>query len=144
MRELLFQGNGDTLRLKLEGASEIGGSFEVSLEVTSQNFSGSQSQVHFFATDYTKFLKGLRELEETRQGAARLQAMSPNEFWMEVLAVDKLGHIHLQGKLTQESSLRSEALWNSIGFDIELDPTRLPRIIREFETFPGICPGVDG
>ena len=83
----------------------------MSLEVQSRGFSGEQSQVHFFQRDYEEFLSALRELDRTRQGRPRLEAA------------------------TQESSVRSERLWNSIGFDIELDPSTFPAVVRKFEGF---------
>ena len=135
MKELLFQSNGDKVRMFYERGSAREKSFEVSLQVQSLGFSGEQSQVHFFEKDYEEFLSALRDLDRTRQGRARLEFASSNEFWLEILSVDKLGHIQFQGKITQESSVRSERLWNSIGFDIELDPSTFPAVVRKFEGF---------
>ena len=136
MKQLIFQANGDTLKLSFVSSSKRGRSFEVSLEVGSRGFFGRHEEVHFLDSDYAKFVTSLRALDKTRQGVARLEAMSPEEFWIEILSVDKLGHIHLQGLVTQESSIRPRRLWNSIGFDIALDPSTFPRILRQFEDFP--------
>ena len=136
MKELYFQADSDLLKLRFVSASKRGRSFEVSLEVGSRGFFGRHGEVHFLHSDSAKFVTSLRALDKTRQGVARLEAMSPGELWIEILSVDKLGHIHLQGLVTQESSIRPRRLWNSIGFDIELDPSTFPRIVRQFEDFP--------
>ena len=135
MNELIFESDGDKLKLTLEDHSKRSRSFEVSVEVTARGFTGRHHEIHFFESHFEEFLSSLRELDRKRQGNARLEAMTPYEFWLEVLSVDKLGHIHLQGKLTQVSSVRPERLWNSLGFDIELDPSVFPRFVREFENF---------
>ena len=78
MKELLFQSNGDKLKLVFERALAREGSFEVSLQVQSRGFCGQHNLVHFFERDYAEFLSCLRALDVTRRGRARLEAMSPN------------------------------------------------------------------
>ena len=141
VNELIFEAKGDRLRLTLNSTSKRGRSFEVSVEVASQGFTGQIGEIHFFESDYEQFLRDLRELDRTRQGRARLEAMTPYKFWMEALSVDKLGHIHLQGKVTRVSSVRPKRLWNSLGFDIELDPSVFPRQVQLFEKFPKVKKG---
>lgn len=135
VKSLTLQSEEDSLRLVLDGNCEREASMEVSVEVCSCGFSGRHSLVFFFDSDYSGFLEQLRELERTRRGKARIEAMSPEEFWLEILAVDRLGHIHAQGKLTQITTRRPHQLWSSLGFDIELDPTSLPKVVREFAEF---------
>ena len=98
-------------------------------------FAGTNETVLISYDEWTNFLEGLRELERTRQGEARVGAMSPAEFQLAIFATDRAGHMAAEGWVGREYALRTEAFHDRVCFRIEIDPSTLPHIVKQFEAF---------
>jgi hypothetical protein len=83
---------------------------------------------------WTDFLSQLRRLERDRTGAAILQSMSPDELRVRVFALDRAGHMAVEGELTSYYSASHGPGTTTLKFGaIEIDPTALPAFVRELE-----------
>ena len=116
------------------------GALRFSVRVCSSGFSGSSASVWVDAAAFQKFLIQLRELESCRRGTARLEALgSPDEFWLELRAVDRLGHLAVFGELSSSRFLSTgQRQQQGVEFGFEFCPSLLPTVLREFASFaPG-------
>jgi hypothetical protein len=77
---------------------------------------------------WSAFVRELDELERTRQGKASLEAISPDELLLVFRSLDRAGHMAVEGFVGVRSGSHQMKLTFS---SIELDPTDLPRIVRE-------------
>lgn len=96
-------------------------------------FAGRNDTVGIRYDQWADFLESLRELERTRQGEARVTAMSPAEFQLAVFATDRAGHMAAEGWVGREYGGRDGAFHDRVCFSIEIDPSTLPEIVRQFE-----------
>ena len=109
------------------------GDVEFLVEVASEQFSG-----HGFAwvaaPALTVFLAQLRELEETRQGEATIEGMSPEEFRLRIRSVDRRGHMAVGGLVTKRVHKGEGSPYrHAVEFGFEVDPTLLPRMLAGFQ-----------
>ena len=96
-------------------------------------FAGSNDTVGIRYDQWADFLEGLRELERTRRGKAHLVAMSPAEFQLAIFATDRAGHMAAEGWVGREYAGRDGVFHDRVCFRIEIDPSTLPLIVRQFE-----------
>jgi hypothetical protein len=101
-------------------------------------FAGANDTVGIRYAEWTDLLEALRELERTRQGEARVMAMSPAEFQLAVFATDRAGHMAAEGWVGREFGGRNGVFHDRVCFRIAIDPSTLPHILRQFEA---ISPG---
>lgn len=81
---------------------------------------------------WAAFLTALRELERTRKGSATLEGLSPGELRLTVRAIDRAGHMSIEGLVSVLSPHRARRLEFA---PIEFDPGNLAGIIRELGKF---------
>ena len=76
------------------------------------------------------FLTQAEVLERTRQGAAVLESMSPDEFRLELRVFDRAGHVELATVLSiiKVGDRKTQHLGIHGGF--ELDPSGLPSLVK--------------
>jgi hypothetical protein len=82
-------------------------------------------------SDIKKFLTQFSACDELRQGEAKLEAMSPNEFSLRIFNTKSKGDFAIDyyiGYQTLQSSGHVKAICN-------LDPSLLSQMMRDFETF---------
>ncbi len=96
-------------------------------------FSGSNATVGIGCDEWAVFLDDLGELERTRQGGAHVMAMSPAEFRLAIFATDRAGHIAAEGWVGREYSGRNGEWHDRVCFSIEIEPSTLPHILKQFE-----------
>jgi hypothetical protein len=87
------------------------------------------------ARGWKMFLEQLTELERTRSGEAMLQSIGPEELRLRIFALDRAGHIAVEGELTSYYALSDPKKIASLKFGvIEFDPTTLPLLVRELQS----------
>ncbi|MCA9796941.1 MAG: hypothetical protein KC910_34260, partial [Candidatus Eremiobacteraeota bacterium] len=115
-------------RLDLAQAS---GDLRVRIEVRSQGFGGVHT-VWLQAGAFDQFLVTLDDLERSRRGEAVLVSLSDEEFRLRLFARDPAGHIQADGYLTQADGRRPKDHWSRIGFALEVEPTTLSQLAKDF------------
>jgi hypothetical protein len=110
-----------------------GGDVLVFVRVRLREFSGAVD-AWILRDVWTEFLNQLRRLERDRAGEATLQSMSPDELRLRVFALDRAGHMGVDGELTSYHSAAHRPGSTTLKFGaIEIDPTALPALVRELE-----------
>ena len=110
------------------------GDVRVRATVTLQDFAGSYDGIWLSHSDLSNFVKQLRTVVQTRKGTAKLEAMSPGEFTMEVRSVDAAGHFEASVRVgrQQYSGRTYRPAMVTGGFEIE--PDQLPLVLAAFES----------
>jgi hypothetical protein len=118
---------------RVPGAYE-GGDVLVAARVRQRDFSGA-TLAWVVPEAWKMFLEQLTELERTRSGEAMLQSIGPEELRLRIFALDRAGHIAVEGELTSYYALSDPKEIASLKFGvIEFDPTTLPLLVRELQS----------
>jgi hypothetical protein len=109
------------------------GDVQLSVEVASEQFSG-HGFAWMAASALAAFVVQLRDLETRRQGEARIEGLSPQEFRLRLWSVDRRGHIAVGGLVTSRAHKGEGSSYrHAVEFAFEFDPTSLPRILAGFQ-----------
>ncbi len=114
------------------------GDVRIKVRVRLKEFSGSYEDVWLEKLELDNFLSVFTKLVETRNGKARINSMSPDEFWVEFRPIDRAGHFEVEVQL-KRFQYSGPTYWPTIvagGF--EFDPTTLPEIEKAFKKLAGI------
>lgn len=103
---------------------------KAAVAVRDGNFAGANHQVWFFREAFVAFVQALREFTDAHQGEARLESMSPNEAALSIRRFDLAGHVVAEAQLSHGHFVRSRSVDNQVTVIFELDPSRLPDIVR--------------
>lgn len=106
----------------------------INVAVVHKTFSGRNDSVWVQGSDWRQFTRHLAELDRTRKGEAVINAMSPRELRLRIFASDKAGHIMAEGWVGRDYTTRGGLIENRVSFAIEVDPTTLPALMRQFES----------
>lgn len=120
------------LSISLIEICQIDQSLNLKVEASSHTFNG-KDELYVTRPVFDQFLLDLRALEVARKGEALLEAMSPRQFELRIHAYDSMGHIRADGILTHIINLRKREAYSRVGFEIEIDPTRLAALCDLFE-----------
>jgi hypothetical protein len=114
--------------------SPTAGDLRLAVRVSSEGFAGSSPHVWVDAASFARFVHQLQELEARRHGTARLEALSsPDEFWLELRAVDHAGHMAAFGRVRGlQYTGRPEPYHQAVEFGFEFCPSRLPAVLAGF------------
>ena len=91
-----------------------------------------ESPVWVDALALGNFVEQLEMLNETRDGSAILESLSPGGMRLEIRNTDRSGHLGAFGHIARRFVLGEQD--SVINFGIPFCPTELARIIREFAT----------
>jgi hypothetical protein len=113
------------------------GDTEVSIVVSSSGFSGrGTTWVH--ASSLAAFVAQLRELEGQRQGEAKLEGISREEFHLRIRSIDRQGHFAVSGRLAcQVYADQRGPYLHTVEFGFEFDPTQLPDVLSGLHALAG-------
>lgn len=81
------------------------------------------------------FVRELSVLEARRQGAARLDGMSPEDFSIVVRSIDHAGHMAVEGRVGARGHRYAVSL--QLGL-LEFDPSRLPALVHAARTLAAL------
>ena len=110
-----------------------GGDVLVVVRVRLRDFSGAVD-AWILRESWSDFLRQLRRLERDRTGEATLESIGPGELRLRVFALDRAGHMGVEGELTSYYSAAHQPGVTTLKFGaIEIDPTALPAFVRELE-----------
>ena len=124
------QDNAAFFSLKRTGI-DAGGSVRARVRLKGHGFEGSNRSVYFDREAIKGFRAELEQLERNRQGNASLISLSPGECVFTIGAVDRLGHIHVKGAVRKVVLRFGEIDHFECRLRFEIDPTRLPHLLRE-------------
>jgi len=109
------------------------GDVRLKVSVCIKEFAGSYEDVWIEKDELKRFLLDLIKLEETREGEARLESMSPDEFWMEFRTIDRAGHMGVEVQLKRFQYSESKLWPRMVVGGFEFDVSTLPQLVREFK-----------
>ena len=107
-----------------------GGDVLLTVRVRYGDFAGA-TEAWILREAWDTFIVALRALDERRQGEAPLQSISPGELRLRAFAVDRAGHMAVEGEIGTLHYMREASL--RFG-RIEFDPSLLPLLVRELTT----------
>jgi len=106
------------------------GDVHAKVRVTGSGFKGSNRSVWFEGRGVESFLSDLTALERLRQGIACLETMSPDECSITFRSFDRLGHIHVEVKVSRCIFFYGETDWIRCRIRYEIDTTALPALLQ--------------
>ena len=111
-----------------------GGSVRVVVRVRLRDFAGAaDAWVQWDA--WSDFIRQLRQLERDRRGEATLRGTSTEELRVRIFALDRAGHMGVEGSLTSFFIADHDPRAASLKFGtIEIEPSALPALVRELES----------
>src|SRR5690348_11668914 len=83
----------------VQGQNE--GDLRLRVSVRSDDFQGHYDHVWIAQPDWLSFTDSLRRLEQDRTGHASVQAMSPDEFELNLQIINRAGHLNAHGYLSR-------------------------------------------
>jgi len=104
-----------------------GGDVLLSVRVHYHDFAGA-TETWILRDVWDAFINALRALDERRQGEARVQSISPGELRLRFFALDRAGHMAVEGEVGTLHHMREASL--RFG-PIEFDPSGLPALVEE-------------
>jgi hypothetical protein len=111
-----------------------GGDVRVVVRARLLDFSGA-ADAWVLRDAWSEFLRQLRQLEQDRRGEASLLAISPEELRVRIFALDRAGHVGVEGELTSFFIAKHDPRAASLKFGtIEIEPSALPALVRELES----------
>ena len=108
------------------------GDVRVQVTLRLQDFCGSYSGVWLSKPELERFLKELESLEDSRKATARLDAVSPNEFSLELRPYGHLGHFEASVLLGRHQFSGPSCWPTTLCGGFEVDPAGLPSILSGF------------
>jgi hypothetical protein len=131
----ISSGRGDQLHVELlEGVemAQASGDIRLSVSVRSSQFQG-RIIVWVAKEAAASFSRAAMRLNETLQGCAVLESISPDELHIEVLAASPRGYLTIQGSLGCRVCGEEQRQWHkqSIVFGFEFEPSQLHALVRE-------------
>jgi len=96
-------------------------------------FNGRSDEVWIERGALRAFVAALERLDERREGAAELSAVEPDDLTLRIFALDRAGHLGVEGHLSRWEYLGLEPRRIGTTFAFEIDPGSLPKVIRRFE-----------
>jgi len=109
------------------------GDVRIKATVRFQQFSGSHTDVWLGHSELTMFVEQLRSLVDSRQGTAKLEAISQDEFSQEVRSMDPLGHFEASVRLGRHQYSGTTCWPTMISGGFEIEPSQLQSILTAFQ-----------
>ena len=103
-----------------------------SLEIQNEDFKGYNKSIWIEFDMLKKFVDELISLELHRKGNAKLEAMSPNEFNLQIERIDMSGHLNLTYNIARQTYSRKPYLLALSG-GFELESSLFSAIVRDFK-----------
>lgn len=96
-------------------------------------FNGRSDEVWIEPAALRAFVAALKRLDERREGDTELSAVPPHDLTLRIFALDRAGHLGVEGHLSRTEYVGREPRRIGTSFAFEIDPGSLPNIIRRFE-----------
>jgi hypothetical protein len=138
---VIIQGEQGTLELTVrDGEDLVYPGAPVTASMTCGAFCGASDRAWLASDDFDRFLSSLEALEQSRQGEAVLESMSPGELSVRIHAVARAGHLAMEVVIGEQRV--GEHSWHErlVKCSFPLDPGQLPQIVRQFTAFRTALP----
>ena len=103
-----------------------------SASLKTPDVSGGIGELWFALDAFEEFLRGLATLHLDRSGSVQLASMSPDEFFLEFRALDRLGHLGVRLGFSGFRYSGRVSFPYSLSAGFQIDPTALPYITEAF------------
>jgi hypothetical protein len=123
-----------SVREAMPANSPVPGDRHVDVTVVCRQFSVRNCTAWISASDWTRFGRELRALEESRRGEALLVSQSPADLRLRLYAWDRAGHIAVDGHVGAYHTVADRMREVTLSFAFEIDAGLLGRTVRAFET----------
>jgi len=122
---------------KTESVTEHYPSHKVRIRVETENIKANFDEYIWISEEsIDQFLGELQVLDGERKGIAELHSMSPGEFKLVFAPVDVLGHLSVSLDFKKVDRINDDYFYH-IHVKFQIDPTALPRIIKDMRLFIG-------
>lgn len=101
----------------------------MTVRINSAGFKG-HNDLWVDARALRKFCSDLLRLAAKRQGAAKIEGMSPNEMEIVIRSIDHSGHMVVEGMTGYEVQRERGTRRHSVSFGFEFDPSQLNEVER--------------
>jgi len=76
-------------------SSPYGFQFRIKVALNIQDFHGFYDCIYVDESEVKHFIKSLKALDKSRQGAAKICSVNPDELLFEIRSIDSLGHMEV-------------------------------------------------
>jgi hypothetical protein len=119
------------VRLPLHDRQDRDRDIRPKVSAAGNGFSGANPSAWFSRIEINRFITDLRALDESREGSATLETMSPGECVLKFRNFDKLGHLHLEVAIARAVYYFGETDHFRCRIRFEVDPTAFPSMVDE-------------
>ena len=109
-------------------ADDLG--IKAAIAVRDGAFTSASDEVWFFRDTFAAFVRALKHLTVRHEGEARLDSMSPEDTMLSIRPLDSARHVLVEAQIARGHYLRSHYVESRVCVTFELDPSRLPDIVR--------------
>jgi hypothetical protein len=109
-------------------ADDIG--IKAAIVLRDGSFTGASEEAWFFRDALGAFVRALEHFTVRHEGEARLESMSPEEAMLSIRPMDSARHVLVEAQIARGHYLRGQHVENRVCVTFELDPSRLPDIVR--------------
>jgi hypothetical protein len=109
-------------------ADDLG--IKAAIAVQDGAFSGASDEVWFFRDAFAAFVRALEQLVMRYEVEARLDSMSPEEVMLSIRPMESARHMLVEAQIAHGHYLSGHYFENRVCVTFELDPSRLPDIVR--------------
>ena len=124
----MILGDGNE-QVELSAVPLDDGDFVVSCEARVRQFTGANAAV-VVGSEWARFLSDLQVLERDRRGEAALRGSGFDELNLRVFAVDRAGHMAIEGELSDRTVDEGAVLTLKFG-PVVFDPSNLASLVAE-------------
>jgi len=130
--KIFSESRSSYFSIEVAGVETMFPSLHLSVEVSDEGFAGLNGEVWVDNENLKKFVADLQNCERTRNGAARLVSLIPDDLELSVEKLDGWGHFVLRYKISKVSRSPIGLLATSVGGAFNLDSGLLGQIVSEF------------
>jgi len=117
----------------VEAVKEHYPTYRIEIRLETENIKSNFSNYIWISEeDIDTFILGLENLDETRDGQAELNSMSPEELRLLFKAIDNMGHLAVELKIRKEDRISKDYSYD-INIEFQVDPTILPYVIKDLK-----------
>ena len=105
-----------------------------SVSATTPDVSGGVGEVWFELPAVEQFISDLVTLDQSRSGAAALESISPGQFSLQIVALNRRGHLGVRFSFCGSRQSESTSFSHSLGAGFQIDPTILHQIAESLRS----------
>lgn len=116
---------------RINNTSENRNHIHAKVRAAGYGFTGTNPSVWFDRMAIERFVRELRGLDQTREGSATLETLSPGECELTIHNADRCGHIQLVATIVRSIYEFEKYEYLRCRLNFEVNPTTFPQIIED-------------